>query len=197
MAHDSSFDDLMDGLQDGDENAARLLFGRFAHRLVGLAHTRLDRRVQRKLDAEDVVQSVFKSFFVRFREGEFDLENWESLWGLLVVITLRKCGRKVKFFHEKRRDERREVQAAADDAEAGWAGIAREPTPAEAAVLAETVEQLLAGLTDIERRVVELRLQGYTAAEIGTQVSRSEHTVNWMLKRARKRLQQLRDEGET
>jgi hypothetical protein len=46
------------------------------------------------------------------------------------------------------------------------ARAAREPQPDEAAVLAETVGQFLDGLEDRERPIVELRLQGYTAAEI-------------------------------
>jgi RNA polymerase sigma-70 factor (ECF subfamily) len=196
MADHSSFNDLVARLRRGEQDAARQLFARFAHRLVGLARTRLDQRVKRKLDAEDVVQSVFKSFFLRFREGQFELENWQGLWGLLVVITLRKCGRKVKFFREQRRDERREVSPAADEeVTAGWAGIAREPTPEEAVVLAETVEHILSGLSEVERRIVELRLEGYTPAEISAQVRRSESTVRWALQRLRKRLRRLGDEG--
>jgi DNA-directed RNA polymerase specialized sigma24 family protein len=48
-----------------DEQAARENFDRFARRLIGLARTRLDRRIRQKIDPEDVVQSVFRSFFTR------------------------------------------------------------------------------------------------------------------------------------
>jgi RNA polymerase sigma-70 factor (ECF subfamily) len=196
MADDSSFDDLMARLEAGDQAAAAELFERFAHRLIALARSRMDRRLHRKVDAEDVVQSVLRSFFAHFAHGRFDLADWESLWGLLVVITLRKCGRKARFYSRACRDIGREApEPPAEEAEAGWAGIARDPTPAEAAVLAETVGQLLEGLKDRERRIVELRLQGYTAPEISAQVGRSEHTVHWVLRRVRKRLQELRDQA--
>ena len=43
-----------------------------------------------------------------------------------------------------------------------------DPTPLEAAMLAETVEHLLGGLTPREREIASLALQGYTATEIST-----------------------------
>ena len=49
------------------------------------------------------------------------------------------------------------------------------------------------GLDDRERNVLELRLQGYTVREIAAQVGRTEHTVDGVLKRIRRRLQRLRD----
>jgi RNA polymerase sigma-70 factor (ECF subfamily) len=53
----------------------------------------------------------------------------------------------------------------------------REPTPLEAAVLSETVGQLLAGLDEEERPVLELSLQGYTTREISERLGRAERTV--------------------
>jgi RNA polymerase sigma-70 factor (ECF subfamily) len=196
MAEEASFDDLMARLRGGEQDAATQLFRQFGHRLIGLARGHLDRRLQTKVDPEDIVQSAFKSFFPRIAEGQFELENWESLWSLLVVITLRKCGRKVEMFHGAHRDVRKEVAPAGadDDSAASWEAIAREPTPSEAAILAETVEQVMQGLKDNERKILELRLQGFTAPEIGAQIGRSEYTVNWVLKRVRKRLKHLRGE---
>src|SRR5438067_192126 len=109
MAPDDSFQDLMQRLRGGDEVAATILFQRFARRLIGLARHQLDQRLRGKLDAEDVVQSVFKSFFPRFADGCFELDGWEDLWALLTVITLRKCGRRVEYFRARRRDVRREA----------------------------------------------------------------------------------------
>jgi RNA polymerase sigma-70 factor (ECF subfamily) len=196
MTAEQSFDDLMTRLRAGDQDAAAELFRRFAGRLIGLARSHLDRRLQTKVDPEDVVQSVFKSFFPRVAAGQFELENWDSLWSLLVVITLHKCGHKREMFHAALRDVRREVAPPRpdEDSAARWEAIARDPTPSEAASLAETVEQVMRGLKDNEQQILELRLQGFTAAEIAAQVGRSEYTVNWVLKRIRKRLKHLREE---
>src|SRR5262245_38046641 len=153
MSTNSSFADLVARLQAGDKDAATAIFSRFAQRLIGLARSRLDATVRQKVDPEDVVQSVYKSFFIRFSDGEFELKGWDSLWALLTVLTVRKCGHKIEYFRAARRDVRHERAPApfADHSSKSWEAIAREPTPAEAVALAETVELLLRTLDDRQR----------------------------------------------
>src|SRR5688572_29173622 len=144
MSRDPSFAALMERLRRGDPEAAQRIFRHFARRLIGLARERLGPRVRQKVDPEDVLQSVFRSFFTRHADGQYDLEGWDSLWSLLTVITLRKCGYRTRHFRAARRDVQREVAPGAGEApDAPWEAIAREPTPDEAAMLAETVEQML------------------------------------------------------
>lgn len=190
---DASFDDLMLRLRAGDEDAATQVFERFAGRLVALARTRLNSQIRAKVDPEDVMQSVFKSFFLRYSDGQFSLESWDSLWGMLVVLTLRRCGRRVEHFRAACRDVQREVAApiAGTDSGADWQAMAREPTPDEAAALADTVEQIMRGLDERDRRVFMLRLQGFTVPEISAQVGRTERTVQRGLERVRKLLEQM------
>src|SRR5580692_11428902 len=98
MSVDPSFDTVMQRLRAGDDEAAADVFRRFADRLIGLARSRLDERLRQKVDPEDVMQSVFKSFFRVQADGKLDLANWDSLWALLTVITLRKCGHRIEYF---------------------------------------------------------------------------------------------------
>jgi RNA polymerase sigma-70 factor (ECF subfamily) len=194
MPAEAAFQQLMARLRAGDEEAAREVFGRFARRLIGLAAKHLDGRLRPKVDPEDVAQSALKSFFLRYAGGEYELAGWDDLWALLVLITLRKCGLKLKFYRAGRRDVQREQQPP-PDADSGWEAVAREPTPAEAALLAETVEQLLRSLPgERERRMLELSLQGCSADEISAAVGRSARTVERVLARVRKRLERDRDE---
>lgn len=199
MTEESAFHDLLEQVRAGDGDAARTIFKEYAQRLIGLAHVNLDRAVRQKMDPEDVVQSVFKSFFLRMGKGQFDLANWDGLWSLLVVITLRKCRRKVRDLRRQRHDIRREVAPTppGPDSGTGWQAVAHDPTPSEAAVLAETVEQLFAGLKERERLIVELHLQGCSIGEIRTEVQRSEYTVRDVLNRVRHHLQSLRDQAES
>jgi RNA polymerase sigma-70 factor (ECF subfamily) len=194
MAEDLSFDDLMDRLRAGDDAAARTIFERYGRRLIGLARTRLDALTRQKVDPEDVLQSVFRSFFLGHAGGQIDLTDWNSLWSMLVVITLRKCGRQIKYYHAARRDIGREVRpsADADDSSPGWEAAGDDPTPAEAAMLAETVENLMRHLDARERQMVSLSLQGYTIREISAEVGRTERTVHRLLAQVRKRLERLR-----
>ena len=189
MTADSSFSNLMARLRAGDDEAAAQVFNRFARRLIALARRHLGGRLRRKVDPEDVLQSVFKSFFLRQARGEFDLGGWDGLWALLAVITLRKCGRQGDHFHACCRDVRREaIPPASEGSGSGSLALAREPTPAEAAMLAETVEQLLRGLKEREREIVSLALQGYTGAEISAKLNRPKRTVYNLLGRIKGRL---------
>jgi RNA polymerase sigma-70 factor (ECF subfamily) len=167
------------------------IFHRFAHRLMGLVRSRLDSLLRPKVDPEDLLQSVFRSFFVGAREGQLDLRDWDSLWGLLTVITLRKCGRRIDYFRAARRDVRREIATPpAEEADRpGWEVVCREPSPDEAAVLAETLEHLLRKLDDRGRQIVRLRLQGFTTPEISAQVGCTERTVQRALEQVKHWLQ--------
>jgi RNA polymerase sigma-70 factor (ECF subfamily) len=146
-----------------------------------------------KLDPEDVVQSAWRSFFVRHGNGEFTLTNWDSLWGLLAIITLRKCGHCAEHFHAACRDVRRESAAAvSSDADVLWEAFALDPTPSQAAILTETVERLMAQLNERERQMLTLCLQGFSVPEISLQVARTQRTVRRLLERVRRWLEQGR-----
>lgn len=188
-----SFADLMSRLESNDPEAARELFERFVGQLIGLARCHLDTMVRPKVDPEDVVQSVFRSFFAGHAEGQFRIENWNSLWGLLALITLRKCGHWNEYFHAARRDVAREVPAQRDSVPSGiaWEPVAREPTPPQALVLVETLEQVMRPLSERERRILALSLQGHDAAEISAQVGRSERTVWRLLRQVGQELEYL------
>jgi RNA polymerase sigma-70 factor (ECF subfamily) len=200
MAEDRVFIEVMARLRAGDNAAAAEVFRRFANRLIALARTHLDARVRQKVDPEDVMQSALKSFFLRHQDGQFDLAGWDSLWSMLVVITLRKCGHEIAHYRAACRDVQRErvpSSGLTEDSAPSWEAVANEPTPTQAALLAEAVEQVIQALGDErERRILELSLQGYRPAEISAHadVRRSERTVQRVLDRVRRRLQRMRDE---
>jgi RNA polymerase sigma factor (sigma-70 family) len=60
----------------------------------------------------------------------------------------------------------------------------------EAVALAEELEQFMSRLGPADRRVLELRLQGYTVEEIAAQTQRGERTVRRVLKEHKQRLEQ-------
>lgn len=168
-------------------------FERFTRRLIGLARSHLDIRLQHKIDPEDVVQSAYKSFFLRYGEGTLAAEGWDGLWGLLTVITLRKCADRVRYFKTEARDLSREAKASGEENEPWRETIGREPTPEQATLLAETVESLLSGLNQDERPIVELTLQGHSTQEISQQLGRAERSVRRLRERVRGQLEKLRD----
>src|SRR5579885_2790332 len=105
----SSFAEFLTKLHCGDDRAAQELFGRFTRQLIAVAFGHVNAGLRHKVDPEDVVQSAYKSFFLRYGAGNLDLANWNSLWGLLTVITVRKCAERAAYHHAERRDAAREV----------------------------------------------------------------------------------------
>jgi RNA polymerase sigma-70 factor, ECF subfamily len=188
-----SFAEFVQRLRAGDDQAARQLFERFARQLIGMARRRFDGPLKHKVDPEDVVQSAYKSFFSRHADGNFVVGNWNSLWGLLTIITVRKCSERVAYHRAQQRDAAREIAPKSDSAPP-IEGLSREPTPAEAVELAETVARLMAGLDAGERPVLELSLQGYSTREISEQLNRAERTVRLLRERVRKRLERMQHE---
>src|SRR3954452_4096551 len=95
------------------EAAARLIWRRYFPALLDLARGHLDRRVRRREDEEDVLQSVFGSFCRRQGRGDFELEGRDALWALLVTITLRKARNASNRHRCASRDYQRERDSSA------------------------------------------------------------------------------------
>lgn len=197
MADHDSFAELMNRLRLRDQDAATAVFHRFAGRLIRLAGARLNPRTQQKVDPEDVVQSAFRSFFLRHDAGRLDVSNWDELWSLLTIITVRKCANQAAHFRAKRRDVADEVVLAGEsDAMAIVDGaINREPTPSQAAMLAETVEQILRELKPADRVIIELSLQGYSVVEISARLGLAERTVRRLREHVKHRLLRMHSDG--
>ena len=59
--------EILAACHQGHPGAAEDLFHQYFSRLIDLARRRLPRRLSRRIDAEDVVLSAYRSFFVRLR----------------------------------------------------------------------------------------------------------------------------------
>jgi RNA polymerase sigma-70 factor (ECF subfamily) len=195
MTDAETFTRLMARLRGGEDAAAREVFERFAARLVTMARGRFNRLLARKVDPEDVVQSAFKSFFARHRAGKLSVGDWDGLWSLLTLITLRKCADRAEYFLADRRDAAREASGPeGGDGSGAWLLVLdRQPRPEEAVILAETVEHLFRDVSAHERPVLELSLQGYTAPEISLRLGRAERSVRRLRERTRERLERLQE----
>jgi RNA polymerase sigma-70 factor (ECF subfamily) len=168
---DGTFPGLMARLRAGDEAAARDVYEWWAWRLIDLTRARLGRAIAVKEDPEDVVQSVYRSFFRRYGMGHFRVDDWHDVWALLVTIALRKCANRRLFYAAECRDPRREASLGPVEPNT------TDPTPEDEAMLAETVERLLLRFPTEERAVVELSLQGHTVKEISASLDRPERSV--------------------
>jgi RNA polymerase sigma-70 factor (ECF subfamily) len=179
-------------LRSDEPGAADELFDRYLHRLLALARSHLSPRLGRRIGPEDVVQSAFRSFFLGVREERFAIEKSGDLWRLLAAVTLNKLRRQAARHTAGKRSLRAEQSQLAGDGErlAPAEALAREPSPHEAAALADLVAGLMGRLDPLQQQMLELRLQGHTLEEIAALTSRSERTVRRLMDRIKLELRQ-------
>jgi len=128
---------------------------------------------------------MYKSFCLRQRRGDFDLSNRDQLWKLLVQITLRKARNTANRHLLAKRDVRRDASgnAAPPDGFDDPATLLNqldmdEPTPAEAALLNEALEQRFKALREPALRLIaQKKLEGYTNEEIAQELQCTVRTV--------------------
>jgi len=169
-------------LADRDD-AARELLARYAARLVAVSRRRLGPRLAAKVDAEDVLQSVLRTFFRRLDAGAVELRGWAGLWGYLSLTTLRKCQRAEEWYAAAGRDPGREVSIRVGGGELAIPD--RSPTPEEAAAFTDELEALLGGLDDQARETAELMLAGHSADAVAKRLGCSMRTVRRTFARIR------------
>lgn len=193
MAEDEASDrSLIRGFRRGQVDAPTQLYLRYARRLHALATKQASGALARRVDPEDIVQSVFRTFFRRLAAGHYDVPEGEEIWKLLLVIALNKLRAVANHHMAAKRDVRKTVGESDNLA----------PDPAsgqdEAAltVLRLVIDDVLTGLPDASRQIVELRIEGYEVAEIAAEVGRAKRTVERVLKDFRDRLGSLIGEAE-
>jgi RNA polymerase sigma-70 factor (ECF subfamily) len=152
---------------------------RYTRRLLDLAGRKLPGPLRRRVDPEDVVQSVYRSFFQRLQDGRFSFDDSQDLWRLLAAMTFRKACNARKFHLRDRRDARREQSLTppkgADSAAVG--AVLADPQDEDLNLLLGCLEELLRGLPESCRDIVTLRLQGHSIEEVAAKVKRSRRTV--------------------
>ena len=201
MAHDlDHWTRLIDGLRQGDAQVTNDFCRQYSGPLEQIAAKHLPAGLRRRLGPEDVVQSVCRTFFRRAREGQFQLGDSEALWRLLCAITLTKVREQARFHLRQKRGLQRETPLAPpslDQSTAGFDPSDPAVTPAEAAEFSDQFRQLIAGLDDEERQLVDLKLQQCTNDEAAEKMGCSERTVRRLLKRVQSRLERIFELSET
>jgi RNA polymerase sigma-70 factor (ECF subfamily) len=176
---------LVELYKKGDENAARIIVERYIDRLVTLARRRLSQRLSSRVDPEDIVQSAFRSFFVRAREGRFVFAEQDDLCKLLVRITLHKTLRQVAFHKAAKRDPGQETEQGEHHQERLLALLDGEPTPEAEVAFLDQLEHFFRQLRSEERQILEMRMQGYTNEEIGQKLGLYDRKIRRVIEHVR------------
>jgi RNA polymerase sigma factor (sigma-70 family) len=187
--NDTPPDSLVQQLRADAGAAAARVDDEFRSRLVRLAEKFLDPRARAGVDAEDVAQSVLKSFFHRQATEPVSIESREELWHLLAAVARRKCVKAARRELAQKRGGDRKFLPGASGA---WDAPDQDAIPPEAvAVMSDLYQELLARLDEWHRPVCELRLDGFEVNEIAARLNVSSRTVERRLAQIRKRLAAL------
>src|SRR5262245_33055192 len=176
---------LLDALQAGDEDAARQLFDRYAEQLVLLARKRISQRLASRIDAEDIVQSVFRTFFHRAKEGQFQLHDPDDICKLLARITVHKTFRQIAFHKRAKRDPGHETGHSDEAHEMLLKLMGGEPTPEEGAAFADQLAHFFDRLQPDQRQILTMRMEGYGNAEIAAKMEITDRTIRRIMERVR------------
>jgi RNA polymerase sigma-70 factor (ECF subfamily) len=179
---------LLRRFQHGQADASTELYIRYAQRLLAVAAAQTSSDLAQRVDPEDIVQSVFRTFFRRATLGQYTVPEGEELWKLLLVIALNKIRATAAFHRADKRDVKR-----TSGGEAYELALQSEPTGDETALrlLRMVIEDLLEDLPEAHRKIIELRIEGHEVNEIASAVQRSKRSVERELQDFRHRLQAL------
>lgn len=186
MIPESDYNDQSDGrlleqFQQGDQQAAQEIFARHSQRLLTTARKRLANLFASRLDPEDIVRSTVKSFFRRAGNGGYLAPEAGDLFNLLVIIAMRKVNARVDYHQAASRDIRKTVSSDEMNPPAS-----NDEQKLRDVLL--TIEDLCQPLSETQRQIIHLRLEGFSVSEIAEQCGRSKRTVERELQNFRKQL---------
>ncbi len=191
MADTNDFDELLTCARSGDESAMTALVEQYEPEVRMVARMRLGAALRPHLDSVDLVQSVHKSLMLGLRADRYDISTPEQLIALALTIVRRKVARQWRKL--KRQQRLSGGGSESQDLPSLIASLsASESDPAEIASIREATSHILGRLDETETRVIELRLEGYTTAEVARQLGLDADVLRVKLSRLRR---QLRERG--
>lgn len=184
----SEFAALMARAGTGDGAAIAELSRRYEPKIRVVARVLLGPALRPYLDSADLVQSVHKSLLIGLRKNQYDISSPDKLIALTLTMLRRKAAR-----HWRRLQRQQRLSGAPADSDT-LAGVltslsSPETDPARVAEFRDQVRQLCRHLDETERRILDLRSQDYTTAEVAEQIGISAATLRVRMTRLRQRLQ--------
>ncbi|TWU28183.1 ECF-type sigma factor [Bythopirellula polymerisocia] len=194
MSKSTNISHWIELVKAGDSAAATRIWQHYFDRLVRSVRARLNGQNRAVSDEDDIVLSVFDSFYNAAENGRFpDLSDRDDLWRLLLRMAARKVVDKRRHDLRQRRGGNVRLHSldhAGEDKQVIEA-IGDEPSPEMELMMQESVEQLFShlGVGQI-RDLAVAKLEGYTNAEIAQRFGCSERTIERRLNLIREKCQQ-------
>ncbi len=189
---DIEFAGLIARVKEGDEAAIGRLIDRFGPEVRMMVRRRLPARLRSQFDTVDFTQVVWQSVIADCRERSEAFRDPRHLLGFLAGVVHNKVA------HEYRRRTRtRKYDIGREEplyVRRGDRVVPRElpaddPTPSEAVQAGDRMDQLTAGRSPTEVRIIELRREGLTIDEVAARLELHEKAVRRVINSLRARLE--------
>lgn len=191
MSDTNNVSHWIDLVKYGDSAAANRIWQHYFDRLVRSVRRRLNGQNRAVSDEEDIVLSVFDSFYAAAEKGRFpDLSDRDDLWRLLLRMSARKVIDKRRHDLRQRRGGGVEIhsQNQRGGDEIVIEAIGDEPSPE---MVQESVEQFFSHLgVGHLRDLAGAKLEGFSKAELAQRLGCSERTIERRLHLIREKCQQ-------
>lgn len=165
---------LLRKFEAGDDNAATEIYLRYAERLQRLTEKQTGLDLATRIDADQIVQSVFRTFFRRAAIGEYDVANGDDLWKLFLVISLNKIRATARYHRANKRDVGKTIPLLEGEPEKpGRSGN----DEVSYSILKMTIDDILGALSEQDRLIVLMRMDGNSVRDISQATQRAKRTV--------------------
>jgi RNA polymerase sigma factor (sigma-70 family) len=185
--HESeTFPELMRQLRAGSQEAARKIAEQYGEFIFRAVRRRLNRELRSKFDSQDFVQSVWASFFAdleqfsRFNDPEDFIRYLAGMAANKVIDESRR-----RFGRQRNINREQRLFNPVDDDNPIY--MSNTPTPSETAIAKEQWERLASDQPHREQRVLQLRAEETTFAEIARRLNVSERTARRIVERSLRR----------
>lgn len=185
-----SFAEFLARVRAGDAKAEQELWELYYPAIRREVQARLYHKgVRRVVGSSDICQIAFHSFYLRVRQGRFELKNVRDLLKLLCKMAQNKLYQEV-------------ARALAVTNNPGpfvsidqVTSVAKGPTPSERFALRDQAAHFLGQLPELEQRLANLYFSGYTWEEIASQLGGKPDALRIRLMRALKRIRPRTDDS--
>ncbi len=177
---------LIERARLGEAAALAELIQRYEPEVRLVARVLLGRAMRATLDSVDLVQSVHESLLTGLRQNKFDLSSPQQLLGLAVTMVRNKVARHWRRIQRQHRLEAETSTGRLDEAVTALADPGSDP--AELAEYQEAVERVCDRLEGLDRRLIELRLEGHSTSEVAKRLGLDPDVLRVRLSRLRRRL---------
>ena len=182
------FQDLLERSRAGDREALSALVQQYEREVRVMARVLLGPALRPYLDSLDLVQSVHRSLLIGLHGGRFQFDSPKDLLALAITVVRRKVARQWRHLQRQKRLESSSDSQLLPDVLISLSSSGEDP--ARAAQFKDQVRDLCRHLSETESTILQMRLDGYSTAEISDRLGLSNVALRVRLTRLRQRLQE-------